>query len=496
MKYIASIVLIAIYWGLWATDNDIRGRVLDAETQEPLPFANIVIVGRNMGTVSNREGFFVLDESSIQPTDTIQFSYIGFESKKISARDMQGKVEIALKPSIVNLQEVAVFSRQLSAKEIIRLIKENYATNYPLPMQKQKIFLHRYENTPWPATNQIKVKKSDFVGMDARTFDEVFNLFPSDFTEYKDAIVEYYKFQNTSKLLPVEGISLEEGAMKELGLIMEEKLEEFMVDLKKTGKDDDVYYKLRSGVFATKAEFNNKDSTIEAFKYDTTHYLVHTGQIRHEIGFLFKEYASLDGKNWEFVNKPGKYRFTLEETTIYNGELVYKVSFVPDGGGLFEGNLYVSTSSYAILQMDYAFAAGKQSEKFNLLGVTHAMKYKAGRVIFEKDDKGYFVKYIYARFEEVASVDRNFSVIKKEKRFLIDKELNEIKMSAQLEFEISTEWELLVFDREEISEAEFEAIEQPKYTKFKREYVNSPEIWKNRTVIAPISELAEFTRGK
>lgn len=493
---IAGLFLI-ITMNLFAQESSISGRVLDAETLSPLPFTNIIVEGKKSGTVSNVEGFFVLDRVGIEEDDQIIFSYMGFESIVMGIDELINNPIVILKPAIISLQSVSVFSENLSAEEIIRRVKKNYDLNYPNPSQHRKMFLHTYENTPWLKSNQLKVKQSDFVGLDIRTIEEIFKELPSNFTEYQDAIVEYYNHEKASKLVPVEGISMEEGSMKALSQFMEEKLSDFLADIQKTGQNEDIYYKFRSGVFATKADYQTgNDTTLEAFKYDSAHYYVHSGQIRYRIRFLLKNYASLEGENWEFIDKPGKYVYSLEETTVYNDELVYKISFVPEKAGLFEGVLYVSTTSYAILQMEYAYAEGKQNEVINLLGVSHAMKYKKGRVIFEKGQDGYYVKYINANQRESATVDRSFSVMKKEKRFLMDKELNSIQMDARMSFDMDTYWELLVIDRNEIDEKLFEDVKQPKFMKFKREYVYSPDIWKNGTVIAPVAELKEFKRAE
>jgi hypothetical protein len=481
---------------LFAQETPITGRVLDGETLEALPFTNIVIEGKKTGTVSNIEGYYVLDRSGIDANNQIVFSYMGYESVTLSIEELHGNSIVMLKPAILNLQAVSVFSEMLTANDIIQRVKKNYTQNYPNPTQKRKVFLHTYENTPWQKSNQLKVKQSDFVGLDIRTFEEIFKELPANFTEYKDAIVEFYNHQKTSKILPIEGISMEEGSMKELSQFMESKLSDFLDDIQKTVQDEDVYYKFRSGIFAVKADYqSDADSTLEAFKYDSAHYFVHSGQLRYQIQFLLKNYASLDGDNWEFIDKPGKYTYSLEETTVYDNELVYKISFAPTKSGLFEGLLYVSTASYAILQMEFAYAEGKQNELINMLGVSHAMKYKKGRVIFEKGENGYFVKYINANQKEYAHIDRSFSVMKKEKRFLMDKELNTIQMDARLSFDMDTYWELLVIDQSEIDEKLFVEVKQPKFMKFKREYVYTPDMWQNGTVIAPVAELKTYKRS-
>lgn len=209
---------------------------------------------------------------------------------------------------------------------------------------------------------------------------------------------------------------------------------------------------------------------------------------------MLGNYANLKSKNWEFINKAQKYHYELKEITSINDELVYEISFTPRRGGLFEGVMYISMENYAILQLDFAFAEGKKNENFQLLGVGHSMNFKKGHVIFEKGKGGYFLKYLYAQQNESASIDRDFTILKKQKRFLIDKTVNTLKFEAELSFAIYSSWELLILNREPIDVAQFEKVNQPRVIKFKKEYAYTPEMWNNRTVIAPTSALKEFKR--
>lgn len=129
-----------------------------------------------------------------------------------------------------------------------------------------------------------------------------------------------------------------------------------------------------------------------------------------------------------------------------------------------------------------------------MLGFGHSMDFKKGHVIFEKTDEGYFVKYIYAKQHEKALIDRNLSIKKKQRRFLNDKELNEIKVEVKMAFEMKSNWELLVLNRQKITENDFEKAKEPTIIKFKKEYAYNPEKWKNRTVIAPTTELKKYKR--
>jgi hypothetical protein len=492
-QLLTLLFVICLELSVWG--RSITGIVFDAETKAPLPNTNIKVMGQHKGTISNTEGYFILDMEGIVSKDTIIFSYAGYETLKFTAAELHGLTEIYMRPATLILEEIEVSSRSLTAGEIIVLVNKNYHKNHPASAYKQKIFFHKYEKTPFPEKNKIILKKSDFVGMDKNTFNEVFKKLPSEFIEYRDAIVELYSDGgNGHRLVPVEGISLEENSQKALVKELENKLGTFLEDIQKSQREKDLYYKIRTGILSQKIANWNTNDSVQNNKRDSLNYFVQTEGTKNEILNLFLSYANIESKNWEFINKSNKYNYSIKEVTAFNDELVYEILFTPKKNGLFEGRMYISTTNYAILQLDFAFAKGKKSENFKMLGFGHSMDDKKGRVIFERGNNGYFVKYISAQQRESVSINRDFSIMKKQRRFLVDKELNEIKLTAQLFFDIQSSTEILVLEREGIDSHQFENIKQPTFMKFRKEYTHTPRTWNDRSGIAPVGELKKFKR--
>ncbi|MCR9250034.1 MAG: carboxypeptidase-like regulatory domain-containing protein [bacterium] len=495
MKRLAFLFIILIQIPTWAAEKTLTGKIIDAKTNEPLAFASIGVKGTSIGTISNSEGKYVLNVQGIAESDTVMISYIGYETYYATVKEIFYNPVVHLKPAAINLQEFQVNSEPLTVEQILERVVERYDSNYVKSTNKQKVFFHKYENAPFPDKNQIVLKRSNFVGLDEKTFNEFYDLMPKEFVEYQDAILELYEDEGKQKLVPVQAISLEESSMKDLSKVLEEKLATFFKDIEETNKTTETYYKFRTGIFSTKVGHKETpDSTWKEDLEDSINYHLSSSSLKYSMNFILKNYASLKGENWEFLNSMGKYNYTLNDLTILNDELVYDISFTPKRRGLFEGRIYVSTQSFAVLQLDYNYAPGKDNENFQLMGLGHSMKYKKGRVIFEKGAKGYYPKYIYAQQNESASIERDFTIKKKQKRFLYDKELNEIKFSTELYFDTEAYWEYLVLDREEIDAETFENVTEPKSVKFKREFAYSPEMW-NSTVIAPTSELGKYKRS-
>jgi len=56
-------------------------RVVDASTQDPLPFVNIGLVDKNIGTVTDEEGYFQLEVDPLKyGKSNLRFSMIGLKS--------------------------------------------------------------------------------------------------------------------------------------------------------------------------------------------------------------------------------------------------------------------------------------------------------------------------------------------------------------------------------------------------------------------------------
>ena len=94
----------------------ITAKVLDAETRQPLPFVNIGVLNKNLGTVSDEYGDFLLELNPEFLLDTLRFSMIGFGKKDFLVQDYlaQEKAEniILLKEEALLLEGVTVVRKK------------------------------------------------------------------------------------------------------------------------------------------------------------------------------------------------------------------------------------------------------------------------------------------------------------------------------------------------------------------------------------------------
>jgi hypothetical protein len=126
---IAFLVLLINTSGLLA-QYSISGKVVDAETNESLAFANITFNGINdRGVISDINGSFFY--KSNQPINSIRVTYLGYQDKTINISS-EDNVLIKLKPSLENLNEVVITNAENPALRIIRKVIANRDKNNPL----------------------------------------------------------------------------------------------------------------------------------------------------------------------------------------------------------------------------------------------------------------------------------------------------------------------------------------------------------------------------
>lgn len=109
----------------------IRGRVIDAETNQPLVFAGVSLQGTNVATVTNVDGEFTLKVPG-DVTGNLEFSYVGYKNRVISLDEMKSNGQrnvIKLETALISLKEIVV--KPLVPEEIMEMVIRRFDSNYP-----------------------------------------------------------------------------------------------------------------------------------------------------------------------------------------------------------------------------------------------------------------------------------------------------------------------------------------------------------------------------
>lgn len=109
----------------------ITGRITDAATSEPLPYATIGISRRGRGTVTNNNGDFILKISGECLNDTLSVSYVGYVNRRITVRSLPGNsMVISMERDYIPIPEIIIRSQDplLIIRNAVASIAENYGT--------------------------------------------------------------------------------------------------------------------------------------------------------------------------------------------------------------------------------------------------------------------------------------------------------------------------------------------------------------------------------
>ena len=94
------------------------GKIID-ESGEPIPYANIGILDKNVGTLSDPDGSFEISLPTSLINDSLIFSSIGFETLKIPVQKLSPQsllITIQIYSTATLLEEVAVSEKKLNRK--------------------------------------------------------------------------------------------------------------------------------------------------------------------------------------------------------------------------------------------------------------------------------------------------------------------------------------------------------------------------------------------
>lgn len=121
------------------TQTTITGKVTDANSGDPIPFANVVFKGSSIGTTTDFDGNYKLKTST--PTDSLQASYVGYKVKVKKVKPGVAQViNFQLDELSTGLAEVVITAGENPAFEILRRVDENRKEH-----DKRRLTAYEYE---------------------------------------------------------------------------------------------------------------------------------------------------------------------------------------------------------------------------------------------------------------------------------------------------------------------------------------------------------------
>ncbi|MCR5434264.1 MAG: carboxypeptidase-like regulatory domain-containing protein [Bacteroidaceae bacterium] len=136
-KRLSAIMVVCLLPAfLYAQLQEVRARVVDAETGEKMAYVSVYL-GEARGTLTNDDGVFQIQASE---QDVLVFSYVGYEKQKIKASSLPATIK--MKPFVKTLKEVVV--TPVEAKEILKEVMRHLSEDYKSHKKTTKGYFVRH----------------------------------------------------------------------------------------------------------------------------------------------------------------------------------------------------------------------------------------------------------------------------------------------------------------------------------------------------------------
>ena len=286
----------------------VTGKIIDAKSNDGLPFVNIYLKGTNAGTSSNFDGFFEISTS--ERVDSIIVSCLGYDTKAKAVQiGNKQTINFQLLSSVQQLSEIVIVPGENPALRILRKMEENKSKNNP-----KELTAYQFKNYN---RIQISIDNMSDKFKNRKIFKPISNMFDS---------LKVIAGEEGDAILPV--------------FVSETFSDYYYRSNPERSKEKIIASKL-SGVGVDGHTWINQlmGSSFQIFNF-------------------YENWVSLFGKN--FVSplaKSGKlyYKYYLMDSTIINNRKCYELVVQPkrEKDLAFWGTMWIEDSTYAVQQLDF-----------------------------------------------------------------------------------------------------------------------------------------------
>ncbi len=144
-----TIQLLFINPMLAAEHIKIKGKIVDKETAEPIPYVNIAIIEAGIGTISNINGVFELNIPEEHSAKIISISAIGYAMQQLIIGDYKEVTTILIELVAENYQidEVDVNAKSLVVYKYVKEAVKNMPQNYMQQAFNYRAYYRNEEKT-------------------------------------------------------------------------------------------------------------------------------------------------------------------------------------------------------------------------------------------------------------------------------------------------------------------------------------------------------------
>lgn len=299
--------ILSFTLGAQAQLTVVSGKVTEAATGTPIPFANVVFTGTQDGAITDFDGNFIAKTS--QPVDSIEVRYIGFIKRvKPLERGRDQVINFQLDEDVQTLGEVIVYSGENPAFPIMRNVVRNKQAN-----DKRSLSAYEYES----------YTKVEF---------DVDNI-SQRFRNRK--IVQ----KITNVLDSIQQLAGEDG-QPILPVFMSEAISRFYYKKDPTYKHENIIKTKVSGVGLTDGTTTSQviGSTFQEYNF-----------YQNWLNIVSKEFVSPITDGWRMY-----YEVYLEDSAYIENDFCYRIDFFPkrEQDLAFTGTMWITKENYALKRID------------------------------------------------------------------------------------------------------------------------------------------------
>lgn len=139
---------------------ELSGVLKDSDTEQPIPFVNIGVINKNVGTISNEKGEFRLLLPSDFISDSLTISHVSYETLKVPIRKSE-YIEVTLIPKSHQLNEIVLSTKKKKTRKIG--VKSYNRLLWLSTISKDNDILENAQRIKIPNNSSVKVKNVNFL---------------------------------------------------------------------------------------------------------------------------------------------------------------------------------------------------------------------------------------------------------------------------------------------------------------------------------------------
>ncbi|MFN3640300.1 MAG: carboxypeptidase-like regulatory domain-containing protein [Flavobacterium sp.] len=113
---------------VFGQNSPIKGQIIDKVSNEPIPFAHVYLLDLGTGTISGKNGEFLIPQDKVNSTKQIKFSAIGYQTLVLYIAEITDVVYLL--PEEIALKTFTVYGDEYAYNLVSQCI-ENIPLNYP-----------------------------------------------------------------------------------------------------------------------------------------------------------------------------------------------------------------------------------------------------------------------------------------------------------------------------------------------------------------------------